>query len=286
MVRHWYVAVFLVGALLCSIAPAIAKTCGGSLKPSCKAARNTGVEARSSNTVTRPSSSCEGKRNTSAENPAQHPSDPSPSPSEKIDCVFVQKCLVCAALILVSLAGLLLPFARFLITGWAAKRKDIMDGLNEAARTAYFEMFAPADLPNGPPQPGSVKAAFERLYTKWYGRRFFTAPGVLLVFVGLISTSLMTFTALHAVGYIGSNPLFDLPKVASAAIAGAYLWACNDLISRSRRLDFAPANVSWAALRLTIAVPMGYAFDTIAPKESGAFVAFALAHFRLPRLPP
>jgi hypothetical protein len=81
-----------------------------------------------------------------------------------------------------------------------------------------------------------------------------------------------------------SNPLFDLPDTAMAALAGAYLWVVHDHTWRTRRLDFAPSDVHWGTLRLVIAIPMGYAFAAVAAKSVGPTVAFALGAFPLDAL--
>ncbi len=155
-----------------------------------------------------------------------------------------------------------------------------MDGLDTDARLAYFEMFSRS----GETQTkGTVSTAFERLYDDWYGRRLFLVPGLLLFLVGSTAVTCIVLTGLHRLGYM-VNPLFDMPDIGMAAIAGAYLWVIDDHISRARRLDFAPSDVLWGALRLIVAVPMGYAFAAVAAKSIGPFVAFALGAFPLAAL--
>lgn len=183
------------------------------------------------------------------------------------------------AIILAAVALLMMPLLRYIVVGWQAKRKDIMDGLNADARLAYFEMFSRSE---STPSAADASAQFERLYARWYGRRFFVGPLMLLLLVGVIAITLVVLTVLHVNHYV-SNPFFDIPNTAIAAIAGAYMWTVNDFISRARRLDFAPSDVFWGALRLVIAVPMGYAFAVIAPPV-GPFVAFAIGAFPLAKV--
>jgi hypothetical protein len=186
---------------------------------------------------------------------------------------------ICIVIISAGVALLMMPLLRYIVVGWRAKRKDIMDGLNADARLAYFEMFSRAE-----PRPSAAKASaeFERLYARWYGRRFFVAPSLLLLLVGVIEITLVIFTVLQRRGHI-SNPFFDVPDTAIAAIAGAYMWTVNDFISRARRLDFSPSDILWGALRLIIAVPMGYAFAVIAPPVD-RFIAFAIGAFPLAKV--
>jgi len=105
----------------------------------------------------------------------------------------------------------------------------------------------------------------------------------LLLLLSLTGVTIITMTSLDRLHFL-TNPLMKIPDTAVAAMAGAYLWVGNDLISRARRLDFSPADVMWAVLRFSIAVPMGYAFASIASDSVGPFVAFALGSFPLTAL--
>ena len=188
--------------------------------------------------------------------------------------------VVTGAFILAALAALVAPLIRYLVFGWRAKRKDIMDGMNAYARFAYFQMFSRSELI---PKQDEASANFEKLYSHWYGRRLYCVPGILFVAVGLIAVGVVILTVVTERGYLAKNPMFTLPITAISAVAGAYLWVLNDHISRARRRDFSPADVSWGSLRLIIAIPMGYAFSSLAP-GFGPFVAFALGAFPLTEL--
>ena len=200
--------------------------------------------------------------------------------TKPIQCLDPEKAIIVLLLIVAGLTLLMMPLLRYVIVGWRAKRKDIMDGLDADARKAYFKMFS-RSAPT--PDPQSASDEFERLYTRWYGRRFFLLPGLLFGLVGFITVTLVVLTVLHRLDYM-ANQLFDLPDTAMTAIAGAYLWVVNDHISRARRLDFSPSDVLWGVLRLIIAVPMGYAFAAIAAESIGPFIAFALGTFPLEAL--
>ena len=200
---------------------------------------------------------------------------------QAIDVVATLKVLVGALLVLVGIAVLMTPVLHYVVVGWKAKRKDIMDGLDKEARLAYFQMFSRSEPT--PADPDKAASQFEKLYSKWYGRRFFLVPGVLLLLVGFAAVTSVALTGLARVGYL-HNPVFNVPDTAMAATAGAYLWVVNDFTSRARRLDFSPADIHWAVLRLVIAVPMGYAFAAVAAKAVGPFVGFALGAFPLAAL--
>lgn len=190
------------------------------------------------------------------------------------------KIAICVVLIFAGTAALIIPLFAYVTVGWRAKRQDIMDGLDAEARFCYFKMFIRSDLQ---PSVDTASSAFERLYSQWYGRRFFFPPGLLLFLVALLSVTAVVLTGLHRLGYI-VNPLVNLPDTAMTAIAGAYLWVLNDHISRARRLDFAPSDVHWGTLRLIIAVPMGYALAAVAANSLGPFVAFSAGAFPLATL--
>jgi hypothetical protein len=187
---------------------------------------------------------------------------------------------VCLLLISCGTAVVIIPFAHYLVAGWRAKRKDIMDGFDAKARLEYFKMFCRG---SPIPTPENASAEFTKFHAKWYGRRYFIVPGLLLLTLSFTMVSVITLTGLDRLQFL-SNPLLKMPDTAMAAMAGAYLWVGNDLTSRARRLDFSPADVMWAVLRLSLAVPMGYAFAAVAAKSLGPFVAFALGAFPLSTL--
>jgi hypothetical protein len=191
-----------------------------------------------------------------------------------------QRIAMVSVLAISGIAVVMLPFWHYFIVGWRAKRKDIMDGLNADARLVYFQMFSRSETM---PSAATASVQFEKLYSRWYGRRFFITPGLLLFVVSASAATLVVLSGLERLHYL-ANPLVKLPDIAMAAIAGAYLWVVNDFISRARRLDFAPSDVMWGVLRLIISVPMGYAFAAIASKSVGPFVAFALGAFPLTTL--
>jgi hypothetical protein len=191
-----------------------------------------------------------------------------------------QQVAVSLLLIVCGTAVVMIPFGHYVSVGWRAKRKDIMDGFNAEARLEYFKMFCRSSpiptLENAP-------AEFTKFHAKWYGRRFFVMPGLLLLLLTLTGVVLVTMTGLDRLDFL-KNPLIKMPDTAMAAMAGAYLWVGNDLTSRARRLDFSPADVMWAVLRFSVAIPMGYAFASIAAHSLGPFVAFALGAFPLTAL--
>jgi hypothetical protein len=182
------------------------------------------------------------------------------------------------AVFAIGLTGLLMPFGRYLITGWLAKRDDILDGLDADARVAYFTMFIRT---GPPPDRNAAMVEFDRFYRRWYGRWHFLGPGLLYGAAAIVVCVALTTSGLLLLAVLPPLPTGHVPTTALAALGGAYLWVANDLISRARRLDFAPADIQWAALRLVIAIPMGYAFGHVLSASLAAVVAFGLGAFPL-----
>jgi hypothetical protein len=171
------------------------------------------------------------------------------------------------------------PF-RYLRYGWAAKRKDIMGGLDQSARYEYFKRFAyDESFAIG----SDISKAFENFYENWYGRRFFVVPLVIHLVATFVFVFLVMLSVLDQHGGL-HNPFFQLGFPAITAAAGAYMWVTNDFISRARRLDFSPADVAWGTLRLVVAIPMGYAFASLFTDRISPFVTFALGAFPLSAL--
>lgn len=189
---------------------------------------------------------------------------------------FVEALLIC----ILGVATLVVPVLRFLKTGWVAKRRDILDGLDEAACDAYFQMFCR----NGARPPKNMaRKQFEELYERWYGRAKFWGPGVLLFAIATLAVSSAVFSVFSGQSDVVS-PFVKMPLPAIAALAGAYMWVCDDLIGRCRRLDMSPSDLQWGAMRFVIAIPMGYAFGSLVQDSVAPFIAFALGAFPINEL--
>jgi hypothetical protein len=197
-----------------------------------------------------------------------------------IDLLAEYPWALCHTIIIIGVTVLIAPLIRFILVGWASKKKDIIDGLNAAALRAYFERFSPSVRP---PEQGKELVAFNELYNTWYGKRFYLLPALILLICGIVSVSVVVLTALDNLNYL-KNPFSDIPVIAIAALSGAYLWCAHDLILRSRRLDLTPSDVLWCGLRFIVAVPMAYAFGGIFADNAASFIAFALGAFPLSRL--
>jgi len=133
-----------------------------------------------------------------------------------MNTVHVEPLWTCVLVTLCAFLVLMQPTLRYTITGWKAKRKDILDSLSPEARRTYFLMFAGGQGP--PKDPEEASTRFEEFYTAWYGRRYFLFPGILLGLTGLTAISAVVFSILGE-GIFAPNPIFKIPLIANAALA-------------------------------------------------------------------
>jgi len=67
----------------------------------------------------------------------------------------------------------------------------------------------------------------------------------------------------------------------AAAIAGAYTFVASDFFGRVQRRSLSTTDILRGALRLAIAVPIGFAFATLLSEGMGPFLAFGVGVFPL-----
>jgi len=174
---------------------------------------------------------------------------------------------------LMLLAFIVLPLLLYLWNGWPLRRSEIFGTMSDRAVRLYFRQFFPAQaLPTRRPTD-----VFHRHYHRRYRRQHFIVPvPLMLVVVGALSW----LAVRTAIGWLsGTAGATGLPTIAVAAVAGAYMWAAMDVISRSRSRAVAPVDLYWWTLRFIIAIPVGFAFAGIFKDEAGAPLAFALGAF-------
>jgi hypothetical protein len=169
---------------------------------------------------------------------------------------------------------LIMPVWRYLAIGWVTKRRNIVCGLTKDAIDLYFHQF----YPNEHVDKSRVREAFETNFDKRFGRHHFTFPALFLVAVAGLATFMLSASVAVWLGILPQEA-GTIPAVAAAALAGAYMWVLDDLITRNRRLDLAPANLSWGAFRFVTAVPFGYAFQYIFTQSLAVPVAFLIGSF-------
>jgi hypothetical protein len=166
-----------------------------------------------------------------------------------------------AVLIDAVLTGLLAyPLIDFLTYGWARKAAEIENSLSKSAKKTYL---------------GEAEQEFAKMYRSWYGRPRLIIPISLVLLIALFENF---FFASDLQRLVGSETNV---QIAPAAIAGAYTFVAFDFFSRNQRRNLSIADIMRGALRLSIAIPLGYVFSAIVTRDLGAFMAFAIGVFPL-----
>lgn len=163
----------------------------------------------------------------------------------------------------------------------------------------------------------AAEEIFNKIYVSQDGRRAFIAPVILLLMITFLASVLVVQTGIDtcvehrclpqesrstgvtpavapmaqppqpatvsAVPGTGGRfaPMSDitLPRVAAAAIAGAFLFVVSDAILRARWRTLNISDVYWYVLRMLLAVPMGLALVEVAAPAVAGLVAFGLGAF-------
>lgn len=159
------------------------------------------------------------------------------------------------------------PLGNFLLFGWVRKEYEVRTSLSEAAKRTYLETFHRIVVTDA-----EAATRFDQLYRRWYGRRHFALPIAFVLLIALIENFVV---GRAVIPLVGSGKL----DIASAAIAGAYTFVTWDLFARMQRRNMSPADICRGALRLAIAIPVGYAFALLMSESLGPFIAFAIGVF-------
>jgi hypothetical protein len=175
-------------------------------------------------------------------------------------------------------ALLIVPPLVHLWTGWALRRSEIVGQLSGRGIRLYFSQFHPA-IRLRPDQP--LWRTFQLYYGQSYGRRHYVYP---LLLLALIGTFLLSLTIHRGFDYIsGGGSSSGLPALASAAVAGAFLWVVLELVRRCHSRELSPFDINRATVRLTVAIPLGYAF-TATFGDGAAWLALLLGALPLDTL--
>ncbi len=221
--------------------------------------------------------------------------------------------LVCVVLSLWLLIG---PVFAYINIGQAKKIEIIRGFYSPDLIARYFDQFWQgrdgfaalvrrwrAQRPDlSPDLIAELEIRFVGLFRDDFGLNAYLIPSVLLTAVGFI---VLFFgyaggIALSEALVNGAPPIIplgvQLDLVSVAAIFGAFTWIASNSITRNHQWTFHPSDLSWYALRLIIAVPLGQAIAVIwrgAPSAAGttpaallgtgtgAFLAFVISMFSL-----
>ena len=175
------------------------------------------------------------------------------------------------------LTGLLFqPLFNFLSYGWVRKSEEIETSLVPEAKQTYLKVFWGRDVPLA-----DVQAEFAALYARWYGRRRYWAP-LALVF---IITVLENYYLSHELIRLVTENVKLTDKVtlttSAAAISGAYTFVAWDFFGRVQRRSLSATDILRGALRLAMAIPIGFVFASLLSEGLGPFLAFGVGVFPL-----
>ena len=171
------------------------------------------------------------------------------------------------------LALLLIPPLRYLWTGWAIRRSEIVGALSEHGVRLYFTTFYPmVKLPEN-----NLVAFFAQHYDSRYGRRHYAIPFVLLAVTALVLIYLALRTVIPWIrdGAVPEN----LAAIGVAALAGAYAWVVGDVIGRCRSRELASADLYLGTMRLFISAPLAFALTRLLKDDAAVALAFLLGSF-------
>jgi len=166
----------------------------------------------------------------------------------------------------------LLPVFLYLVTGWKVRREKLLCYMKPLALEVYYEQF-----PWTHSKEANHTKRFKHQFAYLYGRRHFIAP--LLLFSALSIGALWAIckTTQTNLGVVADQ--FVLPKIAVAALLGAFLWAISDELARIVRRDLAPKDVYSWAFRILLSVPFGFAVSAVLKEDVGIPIAFFLGAF-------
>jgi len=181
--------------------------------------------------------------------------------------------LIIAALLLLLLLS---PIIVYILSGWVARRDEIVKNFSHDTVAEYFATFFTTELEVS---TGNLVKRFQDQYHQRFGRRHFIIP--MVVFVGIACVALFLLVTSSAFSWLRDPYDYEteLPLIAVAAMGGAYMWVLYDFIDKARRCNLAPADLSWASFRLVVAAPLGLSVTALFKEVAGYAIAFLLGAF-------
>jgi hypothetical protein len=184
-------------------------------------------------------------------------------------------CGICAIVVIY-------PILRYLFRHWAFRRDRLFGLLGKGAIVFYYRQFRPGDDPpnvanNASPTTGYM-AAFTRDFDRWYGRKYYLAPLLMLS----VLTGVATWWGSRSLQnwIIDRSSLDSLRALVASALAGAFVWIISDELDRLRRRDFTVSDVYYYVFRLLLSVPFGWALTrSTVTLQVGIPLAFFLGSF-------
>ena len=206
---------------------------------------------------------------------------------------------VLAVLFLILFLLIVAPIIMYLLFGWKDRKEEIFSLFSDKAIYLYFKTFYPIreirqipDAPNEAHKEAFRREAyrdeFRRLYLRRYGKRTYIFP----IFV-LISIVLGAFVFI-----LKNNTLLSLASDSSSteaasrypfltvlgAFSGAYFFVVYDLIKRERTAHLSPFHLCQGALRIIIAIPLGFVFAAFLEARLAPVIGFLMGAFPIKEL--
>jgi hypothetical protein len=176
-----------------------------------------------------------------------------------------------AVIVLFCVVGLLLgilPVLHFRRSGYRERREEIIHYFNSKAIAHYFDRFCNAR------EVGDLQAEFATYYDQRFGAISYRFP-ITIYAASLVTAMLWIAASASQVGAL--SPVFVPAPGVAWALAGAYFWVVQDLLSRFVRRDLAPATLYGYSFRFVICIPIAYALAFILNLQSGGGLHAALA---------
>jgi hypothetical protein len=169
----------------------------------------------------------------------------------------------------------LLPAILYLRRAWAARRDALFDLMTDTALEHYYKQFFPCRTI----APGARVKTFQKDFGRWYGRRWYVVPLLLLGVLFGYSAWGVDGTLRVWVGAADAYHTLAISDIALSAFLGGFAWVVKDQLDRLRSRDFTSYDVYNCVFRLLLAVPLGYSIGAFCVEGLRVPVAFFLGAF-------
>ncbi len=179
------------------------------------------------------------------------------------------------------------PAITYLLTTWKSGRAQLVSRLRPESVAQYFDCFPDRriKLPEQPPGRSEniderYQEAFKEFYDRHFGWHLFLVP---LVVYGLLVLVLLVLSALSVGQWLELREKTpgSLPHLAVVAFAGAYVFVVYRQIGAAFSQQLVPGDLMRSALRLALAIPMGYAVAGLFKEALALPLVFILGVFPL-----
>jgi hypothetical protein len=167
------------------------------------------------------------------------------------------------------------PTILYLTRAWAARRDALFDLMTDSALEHYYKQFFPCRTI----APGARVKTFRKDFGRWFGRRWYVIPLLLLGILFGFGAWGVDGTLRVWVGAADAAHTLAISEVAVSAFLGGFAWVVKDQLDRFRSRDFTSHDVYNCVFRLLLAVPLGYSIGAFCVEGLRVPVAFFLGAF-------